>query len=49
MIGQQSSPLAADQRAMNGVVTGDTHDPHSILGAHPKRDDVIRTLRRPAV
>jgi 1,4-alpha-glucan branching enzyme len=43
------SSLAADQRAMNGVVAGDTHDPHAILGAHPNGDHtVIRTLRKGA-
>jgi 1,4-alpha-glucan branching enzyme len=47
--GQTASPLAADQRAMNSVVAGDTHDPHSILGAHPRGGvTVIRTLRKGA-
>jgi len=49
MIGHTSSPFAADQRAMNAVVAGDTHDPHGILGAHPGKDNtVIRTLRKGA-
>jgi 1,4-alpha-glucan branching enzyme len=49
MIGHTSSPLAADQRAMNAVVAGETHDPHGILGAHPGKDNtVIRTLRKGA-
>lgn len=50
MIGQTaSSSLAADQRAMNSVVAGDTHDPHAILGAHPRDGKtVIRTLRKGA-
>jgi 1,4-alpha-glucan branching enzyme len=49
MIGHTSSPLAADQRAMNAVVAGETHDPHAILGAHPGKDNtVIRTLRKGA-
>ncbi len=34
---------------MNSVVTGDTHDPHAILGAHPTGGNtVIRTLRKGA-
>ena len=50
MIGHEaSSALAADARAMNSVVAGDTHDPHAVLGAHPLRDNtVVRTLRKGA-
>ena len=49
MIGHPTSSLAADQRAMNGVVAGDTHEPHAILGAHPTGTvTVIRTLRKGA-
>ncbi len=49
MIGHTSSSLAADQRAMNSVVAGDTHDPHGILGAHPGGGNtIIRTLRKGA-
>ena len=49
MIGHSTSPLAADQRAMNSVVAGETHDPHAILGAHPTGGrTVIRTLRKGA-
>jgi len=49
MIGRTTSPLAADQRAMNSVVAGETHDPHAILGAHPSGGTtVIRTLRKGA-
>ena len=49
MIGHPASSLAADQRALNGVVAGDTHDPHAILGAHPAGNvTVIRTLRKGA-
>jgi 1,4-alpha-glucan branching enzyme len=34
---------------MNNVITGDTHDPHAVLGAHPQGSHtVIRTLRRGA-
>ncbi|GIH05547.1 1,4-alpha-glucan branching enzyme GlgB [Rhizocola hellebori] len=34
---------------MLGLITGDTHDPHAVLGAHPGRGStVIRTLRRGA-
>src|SRR4051812_25077773 len=34
---------------MNGVVAGDTHDPHGVLGAHPSGPvTVIRTLRKGA-
>ena len=43
------SAAAADPRAMNAVIAGETHDPHSILGAHPVGDNtVIRTLRKGA-
>ncbi|RAK42660.1 1,4-alpha-glucan branching enzyme [Actinoplanes lutulentus] len=49
MIGQTTSRLAADQRAMNSVIAGDTHDPHAVLGAHPHSGHtVIRTLRKGA-
>ena len=49
MIGNAASSLAADKRAMNSVVSGDTHDPHAILGAHPVGDrTIIRTLRKGA-
>lgn len=49
MIGHPAPSLAADQRAMNGVVAGDTHDPHAILGAHPTGTvTIIRTLRKGA-
>ena len=49
MIGHTDSSLAADQRAMNSVVAGDTHDPHAVLGAHPSGGKtVIRTLRKGA-
>ncbi|GIF01917.1 1,4-alpha-glucan branching enzyme GlgB [Paractinoplanes rishiriensis] len=49
MIGHPASSLAADQRAMNSVVSGDTHDPHAILGAHPAADrTIVRTLRKGA-
>ena len=49
MIGHTTSPLAADQRAMNNVVAGETHDPHAILGTHPGGGNtVIRTLRKGA-
>jgi 1,4-alpha-glucan branching enzyme len=44
-----TSSLAADQRAMNSVVAGDTHDPHAILGTHPTGEStIIRTLRKGA-
>ncbi|WP_203790904.1 1,4-alpha-glucan branching protein GlgB [Paractinoplanes rishiriensis] len=34
---------------MNSVVSGDTHDPHAILGAHPAADrTIVRTLRKGA-
>src|SRR4051794_12380547 len=34
---------------MNGVVAGDTHDPHAVLGAHPAGDHtIVRTLRKGA-
>jgi 1,4-alpha-glucan branching enzyme len=47
MIGQTStSRLAADKRAMDSVVSGDSHDPHAVLGAHPHGGrTVVRTLR----
>ena len=33
----------------DGVISGETHDPHAVLGAHPDGDaTVIRTLRRGA-
>jgi 1,4-alpha-glucan branching enzyme len=49
MIGHSTSRLAADKRAMNSVIAGDTHDPHAILGAHPHGGHtVIRTLRKGA-
>jgi 1,4-alpha-glucan branching enzyme len=49
VIGNAASSLAADKRAMNSVVSGDTHDPHAILGAHPSGDrTIIRTLRKGA-
>ncbi|MFC7530688.1 1,4-alpha-glucan branching protein GlgB [Actinoplanes sp. GCM10030250] len=49
MIGHTTSPLAADKRAMNSVIAGETHDPHAILGAHPHGGrTVIRTLRKGA-
>jgi 1,4-alpha-glucan branching enzyme len=49
VIGHPASSLAADKRAMNSVVSGDTHDPHAILGAHPAGDrTIIRTLRKGA-
>src|SRR4051794_28182563 len=39
----------ADERVMNSVVAGETHDPHSILGAHPAGGNtVVRTLRKGA-
>src|SRR5690349_1571375 len=50
MTAQPSTPsTAADPRAMNAVIAGDTHDPHAILGAHPAGGNtVIRTLRKGA-
>jgi 1,4-alpha-glucan branching enzyme len=55
MIGQTTpspSPapaVAGDPRAMNAVISGDTHDPHGLLGAHPSGDHtVIRTMRKGA-
>ncbi|MFI1988622.1 1,4-alpha-glucan branching protein GlgB [Actinoplanes sp. NPDC020271] len=49
MIGHTTSRLAADERAMNAVIAGDTHDPHAVLGAHPGGGHtVIRTLRKGA-
>ena len=50
MIGQSTSAeLAADPRAMNSVLAGDTHDPHAVLGAHPRGGNtVVRTLRKGA-
>jgi 1,4-alpha-glucan branching enzyme len=49
VIGHPASSLAADQRTMDTVVSGDTHDPHAILGAHPVGGHtVIRTLRKGA-
>ncbi|RZU48620.1 1,4-alpha-glucan branching enzyme [Krasilnikovia cinnamomea] len=50
MIGHSTSASsAADERAMRAVISGDTHDPHAILGAHPHGGrTVIRTLRRGA-
>ncbi len=49
MIGHTTARLAADQRAMNSVIAGDTHDPHAILGAHPHGGHtVVRTLRKGA-
>jgi len=41
--------LAGDQRLMNAVIAGETHDPHSLLGAHPSGGHtVIRTMRKGA-
>ncbi|WP_306214665.1 1,4-alpha-glucan branching protein GlgB [Actinoplanes sp. RD1] len=51
MIGQTASTpsLAGDQRQLSAVVSGDTHDPHAVLGAHPSGDHtVIRTMRKGA-
>ena len=50
MLGETtSSSSAADPRAMNSVIAGDTHDPHAVLGAHPVGGKtVIRTMRRGA-
>nr|WP_239143213.1 1,4-alpha-glucan branching protein GlgB [Actinoplanes philippinensis] len=50
MIGQTTtSRLAADKRAMDSVIAGDSHDPHGVLGAHPHGGrTVIRTLRKGA-
>jgi 1,4-alpha-glucan branching enzyme len=53
MIGQTTPPTspsaAGDQRAMNAVISGDTHDPHSVLGAHPTGGrTIIRTMRKGA-
>ena len=55
MIGQTTSPAsagegsAAQKRAMNALISGDTHDPHAVLGAHAGADGtVIRALRRHA-
>ena len=50
MIGHTTSPSsAAEGRAMNNLISGDTHDPHALLGAHPGDGrTVIRTLRRHA-
>lgn len=56
MIGQAPPPSApsnvpggADQRLLHAVISGDTHDPHSLLGAHPTGDHtVIRTMRKGA-
>ena len=50
MTGQDTVPsYAADPRAMDSVVAGQTHDPHSILGAHPSGGKtVVRTLRKGA-
>ncbi|BFU44121.1 1,4-alpha-glucan branching protein GlgB [Krasilnikovia sp. MM14-A1004] len=50
MIGHSTSATsAADERAMHAVISGDTHDPHAILGAHPHAGrTVVRTLRRNA-
>ncbi|MET0493744.1 MAG: 1,4-alpha-glucan branching enzyme, partial [Actinoplanes sp.] len=55
MIGQTTpspSPapaVAGDPRAMNAVISGDTHDPHGLLGAHPSGGHtVIRTMRKGA-
>jgi 1,4-alpha-glucan branching enzyme len=46
-IGSTTPSAAADPRAMNAVIAGETHDPHSILGAHPAGENtVIRTLRK---
>jgi 1,4-alpha-glucan branching enzyme len=48
MIGQSTSPapLGADSRAMNNVVSGETHDPHAVLGAHPNGvSTIIRRMR----
>ncbi|OJF09461.1 1,4-alpha-glucan branching protein GlgB [Couchioplanes caeruleus] len=42
-------PGGADQRLLHAVVSGDTHDPHSLLGAHPAGGrTVIRTMRKGA-
>src|SRR2546429_6529803 len=39
----------AGGRGMDELISGAIHDPHAILGAHPKGDEtVIRTLRRGA-
>jgi 1,4-alpha-glucan branching enzyme len=44
-----TASLAADARAMNDVIAGETHDPHSILGAHPSGGNtVVRTMRKGA-
>ncbi|SDS15102.1 1,4-alpha-glucan branching enzyme [Actinoplanes derwentensis] len=49
MIGQTTSRLAADKRAMDAVIAGETHDPHAVLGAHPHDGrTVVRTLRKGA-
>ena len=51
MIGQTASTpsLAGDQRQLSAVVSGDTHDPHAVLGAHPTGEHtVIRTMRKGA-
>ncbi|WP_430640947.1 1,4-alpha-glucan branching protein GlgB [Couchioplanes caeruleus] len=53
MIGQTTpapSPVGGgDQRLMHAVISGDTHDPHSLLGAHPTGDHtVVRTMRKGA-
>jgi 1,4-alpha-glucan branching enzyme len=44
-----SPTTAGDQRAMNAVIAGDTHDPHSLLGTHPTGGHtVVRTMRKGA-
>ncbi|GIF36843.1 1,4-alpha-glucan branching enzyme GlgB [Actinoplanes xinjiangensis] len=50
MIGQTTTArLAADKRAMDSVIAGDSHDPHGVLGAHPHGGrTVVRTLRKGA-
>jgi 1,4-alpha-glucan branching enzyme len=51
MIGQTTPQpsVSGDPRAMNAVISGDTHDPHGLLGAHPSGGHtVIRTMRKGA-
>ena len=47
---QTTSPAwAVEGRVMEHLISGDTHDPHSVLGAHPQGENtVIRALRRGA-
>src|SRR6187402_1574983 len=52
MIGKTASTpsMAGDERFLAAVVSGNTHDPHALLGAHPtgSGSTIIRTMRKGA-